>query len=95
MVSVLGKHSIDGGVVAAVSAPTQVEHKWRATVRTVFQVVLALAAIIPLIVPAIGLSSAAGVGAIVLAVAAAITRLMAEPKVNDFIEKFAPWLRAG
>lgn len=90
----MGKHSATEALFDVSASPTQVDHKWRTTIRTVFQVIVALAAIIPLIVPALGLSTAAGAGAIVLAVAAAITRLMAEPRINEFIDRFVPWLRA-
>ncbi|QGH75765.1 hypothetical protein L3Y25_gp036 [Gordonia phage Syleon] len=72
---------------------TQVEHPRRAVVRTVFQVVIALAAALPLIVVASGVpATAAGVG-VALAVAAGVTRVMALPVVNDLIDQYVPWLR--
>ena len=74
--------------------PTQVEHKWRTVIRTAFQVILALAPVAVLAVPTVGLSATVGAGAIIVAAASAITRLMGEPSVNDFIERFLPWLRA-
>lgn len=77
------------------ATPTQVENGGRATVRTVFQAGLALAASLPLIVEASGVpETAAGVGA-ALAVAAGVTRVMALPAVNDFIERFVPVLAAS
>lgn len=84
----MGKHTLP------LNGPTQVENQWKATVRTAFQVLLALVAIAPLVVPAVGLSATVGVGAVVLAVASGVTRVMAIPGVNDFIERFVPWLRA-
>lgn len=62
----------------------------RRTARTVLQVILALAAGLPLIIDAAGIpQSAAGVG-VVLAVAAGVCRVMALPVV----ERVMPaWLR--
>lgn len=102
----MGKHSIEddgslsqeqaASLVSLVESktPTQVEHKWKATARSAFQVIVALAALMPVLVPALGLSVSVGVGAGVLAVAAAVTRVMAIPAVNGFIDRFLPWLRA-
>lgn len=73
--------------------PTQSRHPWRTVARTVFQVGLALASLLPTIAAANGISTTAGV-AQVLAVCAVLTRLMAMPAVNDFLRQFAPWLAA-
>lgn len=64
----------------------------RRTVRTTVQLIVALAAGLPLIVGALGLpeSTAGGTG-VVLAVAAAITRVMALPVVDGVLPS---WLRA-
>lgn len=72
------------------SEPTQVAHPWRAAVRTAIQVIAGLAAAIPLIVPAIegdqpGLLGPAG--AVAVGVAAAVTRVMAIPAVNDLLTR--------
>lgn len=98
----MGKHSADDSVTELIPvvkdggfmSPTQVEHSWKATIRTAFQVILALAVIAPLVVPAVGLSTTVGVGAIVVAASAAIAKVMAIPGVNDFVDRFVPWLRA-
>lgn len=75
--------------------PTQVEHKWRATTRTVFQAFLGLCAILPVLLPILGVSTTVGVGATVLAVAATVTRVMATPEVDQWITRWLPWLRTG
>ena len=75
--------------------PTQVRRPWRATVRTVFQALLGLAVVLPFAVEASGLDPKAFpwlAGA--LAVAAAVTRVMALPAVNEWIRRFVPWLAA-
>jgi len=71
---------------------TQTEHPWKATVRTVFQFLVGLAAILPLVADDLG--GAAPWAAAVVGVAAAVTRVMAIPAVEAFLERFAPWLSA-
>lgn len=70
--------------------PTQVEYPWKATARTVLQAVIALATLIPLVVAGVydGGDNYPAAVVQVLAVAAAITRVMAIPQVNDFLAKF-------
>ena len=70
---------------------------WRRTIRTVFAVVVALAAIAPLVYAAAAQSEpaeATGLLAVVLAVAGGITRVMALPAVEVFLRRFVPWLAA-
>lgn len=69
---------------------------WQRTLRTVFQALIALAVMVPLLVSQAGLDSdrwpwLAGV----LAVAAIITRIMATPAVEAFLQRFLPWLSAA
>lgn len=64
----------------------------RRTVRTVFQTVVALAAGMPLIVAASGLADVVPGVAVVLAVAAAVTRVMALPVVDGLLPS---WLRSA
>ncbi len=72
--------------------PTQVDYPWRATARTVFQALVGLCALVPLIV---GTDvPAAGAVAVALTVSGALTRIMAIPEVNDWLDKFLPWLAA-
>jgi hypothetical protein len=68
---------------------------WRRTIRTVFQALIGLAVMAPLLVAQTGLDPAqlpwlAGV----LAIAAAITRIMAIPQVEVWLQRFLPWLAA-
>lgn len=70
---------------------TQVQHPWRSTVRTVFQVGVALATLLPYVVTEAHISVTGGVAQVV-GVAAAVTRVMALPGVVEFLQRFAPWL---
>lgn len=76
--------------------PTQVRRPRRTTIRTVFQALIALCAMAPVLVATTGLKAdqlpwLAGV----LAVAAAVTRLMALPQVEVFLRRYASWLAAA
>lgn len=73
--------------------PTQSKHPWRATARTVFAAVIALASLLPTIALAAHVDTLAGVTQ-VLAVAGAVTRVMAIPGVNEWLLRFAPFLAA-
>lgn len=75
------------------NTPTQVTYSWRTTVRTAFQVIVALAAMWGVVVVTLGLGGLPWAAASVT-VAAAITRLMALPQVDDFLTRFVPWLAA-
>lgn len=75
-----------------VTEPTQVRNPRRALIRTIFAAAVSLAAITPFIVGALGVTTTGGVWAAVLAVAGAITRVMALPGVNAWIESYVPWL---
>jgi hypothetical protein len=86
------------GAVVSLAAvqPTQVRRPWRATLRTAFAGVIGFAALLPFIVEATGLEPEvypwlAGM----LAVAAAVTRVMALPQVEDFLQRFFPFLSAA
>lgn len=82
----------DGSPSAA--APSQVAYPWRAVLRTVFQLVVGLAAALPTLVGVAHLPPSAALAA-ALAIAAAITRIMAIPAVNAALEQWAPWLAAA
>lgn len=60
---------------------------WVRTLRTAIQVLVALLAAAPVMVPALGLSATAGVGATILAVSALSARLMAVPQVADLLSR--------
>lgn len=73
---------------------TQTRHPWRATVRTAFAALVALAAMLPALVEAAGLDETAPVVALALGIAGAITRVMALPAVEAFLRRFVPFLAA-
>jgi len=74
---------------------TQSKYPWQTTIRTVFQAGVGLAAMAPLIVEASGADQKAGAVAVGLAVSGAVTRIMAVPGVNDWLNAYIPWLGAG
>ena len=76
------------------TAPTQVRRPWRATARSVFQALVAFAAMWAIIVETIGLDPSWQWVAASLAVTGGITRLMALPAVEAFLERFVPFLAA-
>ena len=76
------------------TAPTQVRFPNRTTIRSVFQVLIGLAAVMPIVISTLGLPATGGIVGIVLAVSAGITRVMAIPAVNRFLEDHLPWLAA-
>ena len=61
--------------------------EWARTVRTSIQVVVGLLPMLPVLIPALGLSATAGVGASVLAVSAVLTRLMQIPAVDQLVQR--------
>jgi hypothetical protein len=73
---------------------TQARHPWRATVRTIFQAVVAFAAMWALIVEAAGLDPDLVWVSASLAVTGAVTRIMALPQVEAFLRRFVPFLAA-
>lgn len=75
---------------------SQTVFPWRATVRTVVQVVVALAALAPLVFAQAGVTPAEATGwaAAILGVSATVTRVMALPEVEAFLRVWAPWLAA-
>lgn len=75
--------------------PTQVRRPWRATVRTLFAALVALAAMLPLLTAAAGLDETLPAVGGVLAIAGAITRVMALPQVEVFLRAFVPFLAAA
>lgn len=77
---------------------TQSQHPWRATVRTILAVIVALSAMAPSIYSAATQGSpeaATGAAALALGIAAAVTRIMALPMIESFLQRFLPWLAAG
>lgn len=75
---------------------TQVKRPIRATIRTVFQTVIAFATLVPFLVTGVygnGGDIPAVVAQVVI-VAGAITRVMALRQVEEFLQRFVPWLAA-
>lgn len=73
---------------------SQERHPWRATTRTVFQALVAFAAMWGLIVEAAGLDPDLVWVSASLAFTGAVTRIMALPQVEAFLRRFVPWLAA-
>lgn len=81
--------------VAVAAAPaTQVRRPWRSTVRTVFQLVVGLAPMMPVIVAASGVDETLPAVGLALGISAGVTRIMNLPAVEDFLQRFVPWLAA-
>lgn len=83
--------------VEAVSTPTQVRRPWKATIRTAFQTGLAFATLVPFVVTGVYTDADATPAIIgqVVVVAGTITRVMALPQVEKFLQDWVPWLAAA
>lgn len=75
------------------NTPTQVKRPWRTTFRTVVQGIISLATLLPYVLSDLKLNSE-GKAAQVLAVLAIVSRAMANPRVEAFLQKYLPWLAA-
>ncbi|MFG3602582.1 hypothetical protein [Micromonospora chersina] len=73
---------------------TQTRHPWRATVRTIFAALVALLSLLPTIAAVAGVDTVPLV-AQALAVAAAVTRVLAIPDVDTFLRRFLPLLASA
>jgi len=73
---------------------TQTRHPARAVIRTGFELLLALAVLLPLILAELGINDFVIGGVSLIAVSAGITRVMALPQVEAFLQRFLPWLAA-
>lgn len=73
--------------------PTQSQHPWRATARTLFAAVVGLLSLLPVIAAAGQLEAVPGVAQL-LAVSAAVTRVLAIPGVDAWLRRYLPWLAA-
>lgn len=72
---------------------TQSRHPWRATLRTAVAVGVGLLPLLPEILGGLHLDTYA-IGGQVLGIAAGITRLLADPRVEVLLHEYAPWLAA-
>lgn len=75
------------------NTPTQVKRPWRATFRTVVQGALALATLLPYVLSDVNIT-AEGKIAQLLAALGVFSRIMANPQVEAFLQKYLPWLAA-
>jgi hypothetical protein len=75
------------------TTPTQTQYPGRATARTTVAAVIALLSLLPYILGAVHADETVW-GAQALAVAAAVTRVLAIPGVNDWLQRYLPWLAA-
>jgi hypothetical protein len=58
------------------------------TVRTAVQMIVTVAAAMPIVLEYVGVGTASGVGATLIAAAAAVTRIHAIPAVNELLNKY-------
>lgn len=87
-------------VAVAEVQPTQLRRPWRATARSVFQALIGLAVIAPLVAAAIEEATGYDLDGVpfiaaVLAGAAAVARVMALEVVEVWLRRFVPWLAAA
>ena len=73
---------------------TQSRHPWRATARTIFAAGVALLTLLPVIAMTAGVDTVPAVAQVLL-VAGAVTRILALPGVEKFMELYIPWLAAS
>lgn len=73
--------------------PTQTQHPWRATARTIAAATVAALPILPVVVDQLGATGLPWVAGVVAA-AGALTRVLAIPAVDDWLRDYAPWLSA-
>lgn len=71
--------------------PTQTRHPWRATARTIFAAGVGLLSLLPLIAMTAHVDTVPAV-AQVLAIAGAVTRVLALPGVDGWLRRWVPWL---
>lgn len=84
-------------VTDVVVTPTQVRRPWRSTARTIFQALVALATLLPFVMTDVysNPDDYPAVVVQVLVVSGIITRLMANPHVEEFLRRFLPFLAAA
>lgn len=81
-------------MVKTTPTTTQGEHPWRATARTVFAAVVGILTLLPVVFMTAGISNEVYIVQF-LAVTGAITRVLAIPGVNAWLETYLPWLAAA
>lgn len=73
---------------------TQSRHPWRATARTIFAAGVALLTLLPVVAATAGVDTVPAIAQVLL-VAGAVTRVLALPQVETFLELYFPWLAAS
>lgn len=79
----------------AIAPVTQERKPWRATARTTFAALVAIASMAPMVYESAthnDPAAASGWAATGLAICGAVTRIMAMPAVNQFLARFLPFL---
>lgn len=77
-----------------VAQPTQSQHPWHAMARTVLAAIIALLPLLPGLADALGIT-AVPVVATILVIAAAVTRALAWPPFNEWLQRYLPLLAAA
>ncbi|MGC5664916.1 hypothetical protein ACN261_32065 [Micromonospora sp. WMMD723] len=72
-------------------APTQTRHPWRATARTVVAGAVGALSLLPEVALTAGVDTVPAVAQAV-AVAGAVTRVLALPAVDAWMRQYVPWL---
>lgn len=80
-------------VIELVQTPTQARHPWRATARTTAAALIALLPALPEIANSLEISTVPMVASI-LAITALVTRVLAIPEVDKWVDRYAPALSA-
>ncbi|GAA4714382.1 hypothetical protein [Phytohabitans rumicis] len=74
-------------------APTQTQHPWRATARTIFAAVVGALTLIPVVAATAGIDTVPAIAQVIV-VTTAITRVLALPGVDAWLRTHLPWLAA-
>lgn len=85
------KHRAD--TIELLEEPTQARHPWRATARTTIAALIALLPALPEIAQELHISTLPLVASI-LSITALITRVLAIPEVDRWVDRYAPSLSA-
>ena len=81
----MGRHSRPDG-------PTQVQYPWRAVVRTLLGVGLALVVAAPTLFEGLPSTALWGAVGVILGLSGVVTRVLAVPAVNAALTRYVPWL---
>lgn len=82
------------GALMTPQTPTQTRHPWRATLRTAVAATVALATLAPEIAVTAHVDTVPALVQVV-GVCSAVTRVLALPRVDAWLRRYAPWLAAS